>query len=484
MASGGAARNFDLNIEKVLEGWETCHAIRELIANALDEQILSRTRDVDIYSEPNGLWHIRDFGRGLKYEHLTQNENEEKLSNPSKVIGKFGVGLKDSFATLDRRGIDIAIHSRYADITLKRKSKAGFSDVVTLHAAVQEPSDPELVGTDVILRNAPRKDIEEAKSFFLKFSGERTLGDTPHGQVLERALNRKARIYVTGILVAEEDNFAFSYNITSLTSAMRKALNRERSNVGRTAYSERVKQMLLACKSEDVANVLVKDLERLTEGTNFDEVKWMDVAVHAAQTLNALKRVMFVTSTELLLYRDSIDHAQSDGVQIVTVPDNIKNSLKGILDIHGNAIRDLSVYEAEWNDSFEFDFVPIEKLSKKERLIFEKSKQIASLVGGLPKKVQSILISETMRPDIFNSSDVQGLWDAGTSSIVIKRSQLASLSDFAGTLLHEIAHAKSGYGDVSREFESELTWMLGEVAVSSTGLTGVVIEKKWFPLRR
>jgi hypothetical protein len=335
-----------------------------------------------------------------------------------------------------------------------------------------------MVGTDVILRNAPRKDIEDAKSFFLKFSGERTLGDTPHGQVLERILNRKARIYVTGILVAEEDNFAFSYNITSLTAAMRKALNRERTNVGRTAYSERVKQMLLACKSEDVANVLVKDLERLTEGTNFDEVKWMDVAVHAAQTLNALKRVMFVTSTELLLHRDSIDHAQSDGVQIVTVPDNIKSALKGILDIHGNVIRDLSVYEAEWNDSFEFDFVPIKQLTKKERLIFDQSIKIASLVGGLPKKVQSILISETMRPDIFNSSDVQGLWDPGTSSIVIKRSQLASLSDFAGTLLHEIAHAKSGYGDVSREFESELTWMLGEVTASTTGLTGSVTERK------
>jgi Holliday junction resolvasome RuvABC ATP-dependent DNA helicase subunit len=42
-------RNFDLNIEKVLEGWETCHAIREIIANALDEQILSQTEDIQIF---------------------------------------------------------------------------------------------------------------------------------------------------------------------------------------------------------------------------------------------------------------------------------------------------------------------------------------------------------------------------------------------------------------------------------------------------
>jgi hypothetical protein len=33
-------RNFDLNIEKILEGWKAKHAIREVIANALDEQVL------------------------------------------------------------------------------------------------------------------------------------------------------------------------------------------------------------------------------------------------------------------------------------------------------------------------------------------------------------------------------------------------------------------------------------------------------------
>jgi hypothetical protein len=44
------------------------------------------------------------------------------------------------------------------------------------------------------------------------------------------------------------------------------------------------------------------------------------------------------------------------------------------------------------------------------------------------------------------------------------RSQLKSLRRFAGTLLHEIAHARSGYDDVTRDFENELTNMLGDVA--------------------
>ena len=38
-------RAFDLNIEDVLENWDVEHAIREIIANALDEQLLSATGD-------------------------------------------------------------------------------------------------------------------------------------------------------------------------------------------------------------------------------------------------------------------------------------------------------------------------------------------------------------------------------------------------------------------------------------------------------
>jgi len=70
------------------------------------------------------------------------------------------------------------------------------------------------------------------------------------------------------MLVAEEENFAFSYNITSLTATMRKALNRERTNVGRTAYTDRVKQMLLASNADAVADTLASDLQKLEVGTN------------------------------------------------------------------------------------------------------------------------------------------------------------------------------------------------------------------------
>lgn len=47
-------KEFDLNIEKILENWEVYHAVREIIANALDEQKLTGTKDISIRKE-NGI---------------------------------------------------------------------------------------------------------------------------------------------------------------------------------------------------------------------------------------------------------------------------------------------------------------------------------------------------------------------------------------------------------------------------------------------
>ena len=457
-------RNFDLNIEKILGGWELRHAIREIIANALDEQVLSSTQDITISADRSGNWHIRDFGRGIRYENLTQNENPEKLKNAGKVIGKFGVGLKDALATLNRRGILVLIKSAHCDISLVEAAKYGFEDVITLQAAVSSASTPTMVGSDFELQGVSAADIKAAKDFFLHFSGERVLDTTPHGQILERTAGRDARVYVTGLLVAEEERFAFSYNITSLTTAMRRALNRERTNVGRTAYTERVKGMLLSSQSEEVAQVLAADLSNIERGTQHDEVTWTDVAVHACQILNARKKVVFVTALELGSARDSIDHATKDGYEVIAIPDNVRRSLAGLKDIQGNPVRDLSVYQAEWNSSFEFKFVPRDRLTPAEQKVFDRWQQIVQLVGGLPAVVREVRVSETMRPDFGTGGECQGLWEPDKKRIIVKRSELATLTSFAGTLLHELTHANSGYPDVSREFESALTEVIGELS--------------------
>ena len=288
-------KQFDLNIEKILDNWEIFHALREVIANALDEQLLTNTKDVEIWGDSSAKWHIRDYGRGLRYEHLTQNENIEKLSN-SNVIGKFGIGLKDALATFDRNKVRVFIKSRYGDITLGTVEKYGFQDIKTLHAFISTSSDPNFVGTEFVLEGLTEDDVEKAKDLFLKFSGDVILEKTKYGEVLKKKL-RVGRIYINGVKVAEEENFLFSYNITSLSEAIRKALNRERSNVGRTAYSERVRMILVSSSSKEIANVLTEDLKNYDTGKMHDELKWIDVQEHSVKILNSLERILFLTPT-------------------------------------------------------------------------------------------------------------------------------------------------------------------------------------------
>lgn len=457
-------RLFDLNIEKILEAWEDAHAVRELISNALDEQVLSGTSDVEIFEREDGAWLIRDYGRGLRYEHFTQNENEEKLKNVGRVIGKFGVGLKDALATLHRNGVGVNIQSAHGSITLREIGKHGFDDVVTLHAVVSPPKDPTLRGTKIVLDNLPDIEMVKAKAFFLRFSDEEVLESTRIGDVLRKKDGRPARVYVAGLLVAEEENFAFSYNITSLTEAMRKALNRERTNVGRTAYTERVKQMLLQTKTGTVADVLKEQLLALQEGLGSDEVGWKDIAVHAVRILNAGGGFVFVTAQQLMCNTSAIDHARNDGLTIITIAENIQQEVVGKADISGEPIRDLGRYEEEWNSSFAFDFVEADALSGDERQILDQRDAIAAIAGGLPSYVSGVRVSNTMRVDFASGCDAVGLWDPETNSIVIRRDQLCSVENFAGTLLHEITHARTGFTDVTREFELALTQLIGAAA--------------------
>lgn len=178
-------RVFDLNIEEVLENWEVEHALREVISNALDEQVISNTAEIQIIKDKQGNWHIRDFGRGLQIEHFTLNENKEKLNAPSGVIGKFGVGLKDALATFNRRGIGVLIFSPFGTFRLKQVHKHGFDNIVTLHVEYDDTKN-NFSGTEFILRGVTDADIVKAKSLFLKFASEHILETNAYGQILWR----------------------------------------------------------------------------------------------------------------------------------------------------------------------------------------------------------------------------------------------------------------------------------------------------------
>lgn len=456
-------KEFDLNIERILENWDVYHAVREIIANALDEQIITKTKDIEIINL-DGVWHIRDYGRGLNYHHLTQNENEEKLNN-DKLIGRFGVGLKDALATLYRNNIEVKITSKYGIITLKQAQKIGFDDIITLHANIEETTDKNMVGTDFSLYGCSDQDINSAKSLFLKFANTKVLEETVYGQVVENTGNN-SNIYINGIKIAEESNFLFSYNITSLTKQIKKALNRERTNVGRTAYSERIKSILLSCKNQGVICKLVDDLQQYSSGLRHDELAWNDVAMYASKKISEFKdNVIFVTSDTAISTPSVIDEMKMKGFEPVVVTETLVNKIDDYnqdFSEDRTAILTTNKYISDMANQKKYNFVDISALTINEIQVFDKKKDILELIGGRPFNVKGIKISETIyESEVF--AETVGLWDAAEGLVIIKRSQLKNLSSFAGTLVHECIHARSGYDDVSRGFEGALTNTIGDI---------------------
>lgn len=454
------ARAFDLNIEKVLEHWPVAYALREFIANALDEQVLSNTPEPTIEKHGPGRWNIRDFGRGARYEHLTQKENREKLRHPS-VIGQFGIGLKDALAVCDRRGVRVVIRSKYGDISTSRLPKAGFPDVVTLHGVVEAPSDSARVGTEIELADVPEGEMEKAKGFFLRYNGDRLLESTKYGDVLDRGDGEgPGRVYVKGLLVAEEPNFLFSYNISQLNAGLRRALNRERTNVGRGAYSDRVKDILKECRSPAVAEPLTADLAQFVSGRMHDELSWKDVAIHACRVLQTNEKVVFVTPWQLTLV--SVLRAVDDGYRPVVVPDDIARSLGGMNDLEGNPMFDIGRFQDEWNQSFVFELVHRADMTEAEQCVYDLALPVAELAGFDLRRcgVKEVCVSERMRLSEAGA-EVLGVWDSAEARVVVRRDQLDDPAWFCGTLLHELEHAVSGYPDGSLAFEEALTRRLG-----------------------
>jgi hypothetical protein len=93
-------KNFDLNIDKILENWEVFHAVRELIANAIDEQILTnpptpalsplrRREGVGAVSRcPRGRASAKRLDGAVKADTLLTNGTEW----PATVAGRMSHG--------------------------------------------------------------------------------------------------------------------------------------------------------------------------------------------------------------------------------------------------------------------------------------------------------------------------------------------------------------------------------------------------------
>lgn len=449
---------FDLNIEDMLSHWETKYAIRELIANAIDETTLRKCKQPEIqYNIETQTCTIRDYGIGLDISHLTQNESTEK-AQAEGVIGRFGVGLKDALAVLYERGAVVTIDSRRIHMTLLMANKHGF-DIPTLHAKIEEPKQSDFEGTLISIEEVSQKDVLAAKEMFLRFNGAAILHKGDYGEIISDS--GPAYVYVNGLRIAEDESLMFSYNITKLDSKLKKNLNRERNAVGRTAYTDTIKKILLNCDADRVWDKLATDIEK-DAGDRCAEVAWTDICAKAAKHLDkSSNNHVFMTQEERnQLTADQVEKIEKQGRAVVIVSGSAKNKAF-------DSISTMKDVEDEYESSFEFKFVDPKSLSSTERDAWSDIERVNEFVKkNWGKPMPRCLISETMMSEGARGISASGVWSPQEQAIIVKKSELNSKSGFLGVLLHEYCHYLSGCTDNTRGFEDALTDMCGILAES------------------
>lgn len=126
----------------------------------------------------------------------------------------------------------------------------------------------------------------------------------------------------------------------------------------------------------------------------------------------------------------------------------------------------VTTYEHVFNDytsSFQYQFVDIHSLSASEQSIFRTKEYVIDFLRrhnystGIP-----VRISETIRVDDYGVTS-RGVYDPSEEAIIILRSVLKSKEEFLGVLTHEFAHYAKGHEDNTREFENDLTDIIGKL---------------------
>lgn len=194
------------------------------------------------------------------------------------------------------------------------------------------------------------------------------------------------------------------------------------------------------------------DLNMETMGINKDETAWVDVAAYAASVLNKSGEFVFMTANQRSnLSNQQVEIFKESGKKLVIVTDAVFGKISNSVITFGN------IYD-DYAESFKYEFVYYNDLSDVEKQVFDLKDLVIKFIKSQYKVCTDIVVSETIRVNELGTS-TNGAYDG--SKVIIKRSFLSNPVLFCEVLAHELCHHQHGYYDNTRDFENDLSSMLG-----------------------
>jgi hypothetical protein len=395
------------------KGWTVVQAIREILANALD------THTKPVITWEAGVATVTDFGSGFHPNGLLIGETT-KTNND---IGQYGEGLKVGAMVLLRNGSWITAESLVKRYTFKMEDSIVGTAVLTIY--IDECVTPK-EGT-IVRFACTQAELDEAKSLFLAI--------TPRDRYDKNILHHAGSIYVQGLLT-EQLKSILSYNITA-----KDAMNRDRTVLNRDVVSREVKNILRQTKSYEAITDIIRACE--DEGMrNSLEADCYFTPEHKRLWKKAFNELH---GNKACLTERQASRASYLGFKCITLPWSIRHTLN-------NAGVKLD-YEVVHKDTSRSSMVNV---TDSQRAILAKARAILQPVFAPDLTTKYTVRICKMRSD----------GECDGKVIRINISILDDLDKTMAVLFHELCHLVYGHADCSAEFEADLTYYGGKLAMA------------------
>ncbi|WP_411167742.1 hypothetical protein ACH36K_11360 [Clostridium sp. MB05] len=369
--------DIDLNIgQSYLSDWNEVLAVKELIANAIDE---TETGDKDILIEEisKDTWSITNYGNEIIPDNFLMNEGKKSIKKGK--IGKFGIGLKDAIAVLTTRNINIEIITSQYIFKPIYKSKCNLVKEVSLFIEVYA-NNRSVKGTQIILSECSKYIINKAKYNFLKYryGHYNVIEFTEYGEViLEDSKVNNGTIYLNGMKIAKDSKLLFSYNILLEDRILKKNLIRERKNISKEVYSSSLQQIIKTIKGKVVQDKYLDRLLTSKHGSMRGELIYKETIIKTVRYAlnNNFKLVFFTKPDRQKYYGLYSDLSKIDKIKLIILNEKYYKYIKDDDELMKKNI---------FADSYKLSYreISVEELNDGERNVFDLVKELIVFHSG------------------------------------------------------------------------------------------------------
>jgi hypothetical protein len=192
-----------------VSNWTLAHAVREIIANALDSEAEHGAKFSIKYDEDQQRLIVRN--EDIKVDPKALYFGESSKRNDDRFVGQYGEGLKLAMLVFARNDLDVRIKNGDSETWKPLIEKDGLG-VETLCVDITKAKRAEN-NFEVVIPGITEEFWEMMQGWFLRLKAPCDVHHTSVGELLDDP-EFTGKIYVRGVYVTTREKYDFGYNFS------------------------------------------------------------------------------------------------------------------------------------------------------------------------------------------------------------------------------------------------------------------------------